>query len=1015
MRFAKEQVVETLKNLERFKIRERISLVDKTQYIACGYKKDNNTPPAADADWKPLAEHNHFIGKDEHFWLHVSFETPQDSSNGEECIKLRATTGREGQWDACNPQGLIYLDGVAVQGLDTNHTELMLEFGKTYDMYIYFYNGMYPSGFALGLNLCREMNVIHHLIYDIAIPRDAAEMFDRQSSEWLNTYKYLVAACNMLDFRNGLSDELIASAHRAVDFLQKEFYEGYCGQNKMPEVTCIGHTHIDVAWQWTVAQTEEKAQRSFATVLNLMKQYPEYKFFTSQPQLLEHVKRNAPELYERIKEAHREGRFEIDGAMWLEADCNLTSGESLVRQVIHGRRFMREEFGVDSKTLWLPDVFGYSAALPQILKKSNVDRFVTSKISWNETNRMPYDVFMWQGIDGTEIFSYFLTAQNYDRSRNTTYTTYVGTITPQMVKGTYERFQQKEYTDKACITYGFGDGGGGPTMDMLEKQRRLAYGLPGIPVTKMQTAKEFLDGVEADFHRNAELLGITPKWVGELYLEMHRGTYTTQAKNKKFNRRAEHLLQATETVSLTAQQLLGMPYEESALYDAWQKVLLLQFHDIIPGSSIREVYEDSDKTYGEVFDTTTSIRDARIAAIAKAVDTKGGLWVYNPAPFAFSGLVEADGKNHLVKDIPAMGWAIVEPEAAEDVYADTTRIENGKLRVVLNERGEVVSVYDKVNSREVVAADGVANKWTVFEDYPRAYDAWEITSYYKQKSWDVDDVQSIEVIREDGRAGVRVTRKYNKSTFVQDILLESDGDGVVFRNKADWHEDHVLLKAYFPLNVHADRATYEVQFGTLDRSTHENTSWDAAKFEVCAHKWADMSDGSYGVSLLNDCKYGYSAEDNVLSLTLLKAPTSPDPEADRGEHEFTYVLYPHKGDWREGGTVAHAYALNRPAVACVLGAQKGDLPAVYSAMSCSADALVVDTLKAAYDGSGDAVARLYESANTQGVAILAPGFAFSEAVLCDTEENEVAPLEVKDGKVVVPYGHYELLTIRFKK
>lgn len=1015
MKFAKEQVNETLRNLERFKVRESIWLTDRTQYIACGYKKDDNVPPAPDAAWKPLSEQNRFAGADEHFWLHVCLDTPADTSNGEECVKLRVTTGREGQWDACNPQGLIYLDGVAVQGLDTNHTELLLEFDHHYDMYIYFYNGMSPDAFAVGLQLRREMNIIHHLIYDIAVPRDAAALFDNQSSEWLNIYKYLVTACNMLDFRRGLSDELIASAYRAVDFLQKEFYEGYCGKSKVPEVTCIGHTHIDVAWKWTVAQTEEKAQRSFATVLHLMEQYPEYKFFTSQPQLLEHVRRNAPELYERIKQAHKEGRFEIDGAMWLEADCNLTSGESLVRQIIHGRRFMREEFGVDSRTLWLPDVFGYSAALPQILKKSNVERFVTSKISWSETNRMPYDVFMWQGIDGTEIFSYFLTAQNYDPGRRDNFTTYNGGITPSMVKGSYERFQQKEYTDKTCITYGYGDGGGGPTADMLEKQRRIAYGLPGLPVTKMQTAKEFLDGVEADFHRNAELLGITPRWVGELYLEMHRGTYTSQAKNKKFNRRAEMLLQSTETLSLAAQQLLGLPYEEKTMYDAWQKVLLLQFHDIIPGSSIRQVYEDSDKTYGEVFADIGAIRDAALTAIAEHVGTRGGLWVYNPAPYAYSGLVEADGKNYLVKQVPAMGWTVVEPIQTADVYADTCRIENAKLRVMLNATGEVVSVYDKVNDREVVAENGVANRWTIFEDYPRAYDAWEITSYYKQKAWNVDDVQSIEVIREDCRAGVRVTRRYGVSTFVQDILLESDGDGVVFRNKVDWHEDHVLLKAFFPLNVHTNRASYEIQFGTLERPTHENTSWDAAKFEVCAHKWADMSDGAYGVSLLNDCKYGHSTEGNVLSLTLLKAPTYPDPEADRGEHEFTYVLYPHAGDWRTGGTVAHAYALNRPATARMLGCQEGKLPETYTALACDSAALVVDTLKAAYDGSGDAVARLYEAENTRGVALLKPGFAFDSAVLCDTEENEIAPLEMKDGKVVLPYTHYELLTVKFKK
>ena len=315
-------------------------------------------------------------------------------------------------------------------------------------------------------------------------------------------------------------------------------------------VHCIGHTHIDVAWQWTLAQTREKAQRSFATVINMMKQYPEYKFMSSQPQLYQYVKRAAPELYDEIKEMVRQGRWEVEGAMWLEADCNLPSGESLIRQIIHGKRFMQREFGVDSKILWLPDVFGYSAALPQILKKCGVEKFVTSKISWSEFNKMPYDSFLWEGMDGTEIFTYFITAQDLPKKgEDDNFTTYVGYIRPSQVLGTWRRFQQKEYNNETLITFGFGDGGGGPTRDMLEQQRRLAYGIPGIPKTKIETAGNFLDKVEKNFNENAEKLRRVPKWVGELYLEMHRGTYTSIAKNKKHNRKSELLLREAEALA----------------------------------------------------------------------------------------------------------------------------------------------------------------------------------------------------------------------------------------------------------------------------------------------------------------------------------------------------------------------------------------------------------------------------------------------------------------------------------
>ena len=484
--------------------------IDDMEYIPSGYK-ETNTPPAPDAGWMPFTRRDRVQGKDQHFWFHKKFRTPK-ATKGKYPV-LEVVTGQDGPWDATNPQCILYLNGCMVQGMDVNHTKAPLEYDTEYDMYLYFYAGMIDKLLDVLLSVKLIDEKIEKLYYDLRVPYDALLCFERTDPNYIDPLKELELALQHLDLRDPLSSEFYQSVDETIDYLDKHFYHGLCGKSDAV-VSCIGHTHIDVAWLWTLAQTREKAQRSFSTVLNLMKKYPEYVFMSSQPQLYKYVKQAAPEVYEQIKEMVKAGRWEVDGAMWLEADCNLPSGESLVRQIIHGKRFMKEEFGVDSKVLWLPDVFGYSAALPQILKKSGVEKFVTSKISWNEFNKLPYDTFLWEGVDGTDIFTYFISARDYDKNcENDTNTTYVGYIRPKQVLGTWKRYQQKQYNNETLITFGFGDGGGGPTADMLEQQRRLQYGLPGLPRTQISRAGDFLDRVEKNFEENCKKLRRTPKWV----------------------------------------------------------------------------------------------------------------------------------------------------------------------------------------------------------------------------------------------------------------------------------------------------------------------------------------------------------------------------------------------------------------------------------------------------------------------------------------------------------------------
>lgn len=981
--------------------------VEKIEYLPTNYR--GNNPPPKDG-FMPFDRKTVLTEYDKHYWFKFSIDFKKE--DGKKYF-LKVATGTEDRWAATNPQGLVFINGEIAQGIDTNHSEVLLT-EEHNDIYVYHYTGTDISLTYFNAFLQVVDPIIESAYYDFTVPCEAMMCFNNEDERHVYTAKELVIATQMIDLREIYSPTFYDTLNKATEYLQQNLY-GTKNCAMQNTVHCIGHTHIDVAWQWTLAQTREKAQRSFSTVLKLMEEFPEYLFMSSQPQLYEYVKQDAPQLYERIKKRVSDGRFEPEGAMWLEADCNLTSGESLVRQIVHGKRFFNKEFGVDNKVVWLPDVFGYSAAMPQILKKSGIDYFVTSKISWNDTNKMPYDTFYWEGIDGTEIFTNFITAQGSQPDGSTEqYTTYVGDICPTLSLGTWNRYQQKEYNTDTFITYGYGDGGGGPTRQMIEKQRRIAKGLPGIPKTRPNSAINVLKTIKENFDKNAELLKSRPKWVGELYLEYHRGTYTSLAKNKKNNRECEFLLATAEDVANSANRLVNTEYPENSLYGAWQTVLLNQFHDILPGSSIKEVYDDCDKDYADVRKIVDDVINGSLKVLAENVNACDGYLVYNPSGFCDSGIVNIDGTLYETPIVPSHGYTVFVPQQAEKCVTVTDNTaENDYYRLTVDNAGRITSLFDKINCREVFVPNTCGNELQIFEDRPHIYDNWELEPYYGKKMTVLDADAIVTPFCDNAGGGFRIEHKYMRSVIRQEIRLYNKCKRIDVINDIDWYNSCQLLKASFPLDVHTNKATFEIQFGNLERSTHRNTSWDEAKFEVCGQKYVDLSENGYGVSVLNNCKYGHSVEDSTLKLTLIKCTDYPAEHADYGNHKFTYSIYPHSGTFYESDTVKQAYLLNVPMYAKKVGNAKGNLPTEFSTVKGNAENVVIETVKKAYDGNGTVV-RMYESMNKRTELTLTLGFNFKTAVLCDLLENPIQPLNIINNTVMLPVKNYEIVTVKFE-
>ncbi|HXF62692.1 MAG TPA: glycoside hydrolase family 38 C-terminal domain-containing protein, partial [Caldilineaceae bacterium] len=689
--------------------------------------------------------------------------------------------------------------------------------------------------------------------------------------------------------------------------------------------------------------------------------------------------------------------------------------------------------GADSPVLWLPDVFGYAWALPQLIKEAGLDYFFTIKIGWSQYNRLPYDSFWWQGLDGTRVLTHFSTTPDESAYAST----YNAAASPKQALGTWTNFQQKELQRELLMAYGYGDGGGGPTREMLENIRELAE-FPGAPRMRQGSVAEFFRKLEAE---SGDRL---PVWNGELYLELHRGTYTTQSRNKRANRKSEFLLHDAEFLAaLAAQVAPGYAYPHATLRRAWELVCLNQFHDIIPGSSIHAVYEESQQQYGEVRALGEQVRTEALAAIAG--QTGGDLLVVNPTGFArrdlahWAGplpadrrLVQQDGRPVGVQPTDGGYWLDLgelppysvtplrlaagapEPQATA-LTVSPTHLENGLLRVELDETGDITRIYDKQAHRELLPAGERANQFLAFEDRPMDWDAWDVDIFYEDKHWTAAPAESVQVVEMGPlRATLEIRRRILHSPYVQRISLAHHSPQLDVETTIDWRERHVMLKAAFPVDVLSPTATYEIQWGNVQRPTHRNTSWDWARFETCAQKWVDLSEGNYGASLLNDCKYGHDIHHNVMRITLLRSPTVPDPEADQGEHRFAYSLLPHSGPWDER-TVAAAYALNDPLIVYRVSEPKeiADDALPPSLVTVDAPNVVIETVKQAEDGAG-LIVRLYECRRWRGPVTLAAGFPLAGAWRANLLEENQTVLPVEGRQVTFDLRPYEIVTLRLR-
>lgn len=787
------------------------------------------------------------------------------------------------------------------------------------------------------------------------------------------------------------------------------------------KVCFVGHSHIDTAWLWPVKETVRKAAKTFANALALMDQYPEHIFAHSQPWQYKQVKRYYPELFERIRQRVREGRWELIGNSWVEADANIPSGEALVRQLLYGRGFFMKEFGTCSDVYWMPDVFGYSWALPQIIKRSGMKYFYTSKLINNDVNRFPHTLFSWQGVDGTRIPAY-LERVNYN-----------GEIKPFYADFVYKNFDEKPLHDRLMVTFGYGDGGGGPSYQMLEHARRLKR-FPGLPECEITRTEGFFEGIDAE-----EL----PVWNDEMYYEFHRGTYTSQADTKKNNRKGELLLRQAEIAASASALLADGVYPKQDIDESWELILLNQFHDIIPGSSIHDVYEDCKRDYARALSLGQAAQNQALAALGARINAPADSVVaYNFLSWERDGLVEVhlapeqrglapegaaytleEGEDGLTlrfvaRQVPAMGYRsyrlVPAPAAAGcPVQVSARSLENGFYRLELNEQGEIARLYDKQAEREVLAPEGVGNRLSIFEDKPAGESAWNIDIEYQNKRWDMT-LERIEVAEVSPvRGALRVVRSFNQSRVEQLIVLYAGSRRIDFETRCDWHETEKMLKAAFEVDILSSKATYEIAYGAIERPTHQNTSWDQAKFEVAAHKWGDLSEGGYGVSLLNDCKYGYDIQGHTMRLTLLRSPVYPDPVADKGEHQFTYSLLPHAGDWRQAGTVRAGYELNVPLVAALTEAHSGVLPEVHNLLDVAGESAVVEALKRSEDGEGY-VLRLYESQGARGKVTIKVNLPLTRAWEANLMEQLEQPLAFSEGRLTLMLKPYEIKTVVLK-
>ena len=992
-------------------------------------------------DYQPLAVGDRFGPLWSTHWIHVTGKIPADW-HGKEVHFL---------WDSSS-EACIWLDGVPVQGLSGSHSLLgddalwkdfcvmkQAEGGGYVDLHVEVAcNGLFGVGGSAASAKASDTRIGTLLQAELAV-------FDREAWDLFWDYKIIADMAQHLPPATPRGGQALYAANAMINTLRPDdrstwpaaraiagaFLAARNGDGQH-RISAVGHAHIDTAWLWPIAETRRKCIRSFASAVRHMNQYAEYKFACSQAQQFAWVKQDSPALFKRIAGRVAAGQFVPVGGTWVEPDCNLPSGESLVRQFLFGQRFFRREFGVTCREFWNPDVFGYSGALPQIMLLAGIDYFLTQKLSWNQFNKPASHTFLWEGIDGSRVLTHFPPAD-----------TYTSTASVQEVLYNVSNFKDHERANESSLLFGYGDGGGGPTPGMLEQIRRMAD-VDGLPHVQIRSPREFFERCEADIKDPTV-------WVGELYFELHRGTYTTHARNKQLNRRCEFLLHDAEFLAAIAHVSGDSAYPAAELEWMWRHVLTNQFHDIIPGSSIGEVYEQTTTEYREIVRRSTRLQETALEAIVGEASPAGpNIVAINTLSMPRQEVMElpiavqnmqtvcgaqnvcdaqnvcgaqttcnlqtaANGRPLGIVRAPSMGFRIAMPEIRPDEAVQAVEsagrmtLENRYVRAEFDSAGGLVSFVDKRMNRECIEPGEVGNRLVLFDDEPLAWDAWDVDVFHLEKRLAVPGAFAVRVT-ESGPLRASLEFEYRlspDSTLRQTVSLTAVSPRLDFANLVNWHERHRFLKVEFPLNLRAQNATYEIQFGHLQRPTHVNTSWDLARFEVCAHKWADLAEPDFGVALLNDCKYGHAAQGNILRLSLLRSPTHPDPEADQGEHSFRYALLPHAGSFQQADVIGEAARFNVPMLLRGTAAS----PVETSFFSIDSQAAVLDTVKKAED-SDALILRLYEAYGGRGPVKVSSPLPVRAVCRCNLLEEEEIHLKWEDGGVRLEMTPFQIVTLK---
>lgn len=949
---------------------------------------------------------------------------------------------------------LLFINGEVAAGMDPYHQDVVLtpkaKGGEQFQLHVEGYCGhpmwevdpFHPKLITMhGISgatqeppplplvesaLVYERTDLSAILFDLEVLYQTALIQDTNSLRRASVLETIRQALDAMSLQWKDEEELSAAVteiQRMIAPIMK-----YKNAPTTPWVGIVGHAHIDVGWLWPVRESIRKSARTFSTVLKLMDEYPQLTFQQSQAVLYDMIEQHYPALLTRIKKRVKEGRWEPNGCMWVEADCNVSGGEALVRQLLEGRKKFYELFGYVGDTLWLPDVFGYSAALPQLLRKSGIVNFVTSKINWNDTNRFPYDTFLWRGIDGTEIFTAFITTRTNG---------YNADVTPSAMQETWNYVQQKELQDRILTSVGWGDGGGGPSREMCERAKRMED-LEGCPKTSFVNVSQFLKELREQKVKR-------PCWTGELYLEYHRGTYTSQSRIKQWNRKMECLLRDTEILSLMAERC-AFTYPAALLTEQWRTLLTNQFHDILPGTSIREVYQVAEDQYRQMQVCLHSQCESALTALSRQYppDSDNQAWIIaNTLSWdrtetivvpdtRFDAAVDESGallRTQKTQEglavhvmIRALSTACIalrnKGTSSSSPFSYSGKLlESPFYKFEFDKAGRIISLLDKQHNRDIVAPGRWLNGFYTAEDMPLFWDAWDLDRYYRDTMRYETRLQKREVI-EDGPLFIRIRSEYKigrNSSLRQDMVVYASSRRIEFQTEVDWKEKHTVLKVGFALHLCADSWRNEIQFGHTVRPLHSNTSWDQARFEVCAHKWVDISETGYGVALMNDCKYGHDCLDDMISLTLLRSPQAPDPEADQGMHHFTYALLPHHGEFAANPVIHEAYALNFP-----LHFQKisdetqkmevaGPLDAAFFSLSDSN--IIVEAIKKAEEDEA-IILRLYESEKRRTTTRITFGPPLKRVVECSMMEEEEQSVPIDDNSFETAFAPFEIKTLK---